>query len=86
MGSLLVLWVLLDQVEESADESAVESSEESVDEDEEPEEEMVAKKAQESLDDDQCGKFYCVYFTQSRYWGRLQKVIFLFCGLQIQHS
>ena len=26
------------------------------------------------MDDDSCGKFYCVYFDNQRYWGILQHV------------
>ena len=76
--SLIILPItfLLGQIED-ADESGVDSSEESDNNETESEEEMVARIAQESLDDDQCGKFYCIYFTQSKYWGKLQKVIFL---------
>ena len=33
-----------------------------------------ARKCQESLDGDQKGKYYCVYFDEGRYWGRLMKV------------
>ncbi|CAL4167259.1 unnamed protein product, partial [Meganyctiphanes norvegica] len=32
------------------------------------------KKCQESIDDYQKGKYYCVYFHENRYWGRLLKV------------
>ena len=57
--------------------SSIESDEESVEEEEESEEKVVARRAQSKLDDDHCGKFFCVYYTRSRYWGRLQKVSFL---------
>ena len=33
-----------------------------------------ARICQESLDDDQKGKHYCVYFDEGRYWGRPMKV------------
>ena len=35
---------------------------------------LDARICQESLDDDQRGKYYCVYFDEGRYWGRLIKV------------
>ena len=31
-------------------------------------------KVQESLDDDKKGFFYCTYYDDSRYWGRLLNV------------
>ena len=37
-------------------------------------EENIGAMTQESFDDDQIGKFYCVYFDNQRYWGKLQKV------------
>ena len=35
---------------------------------------MVIEEAQLSLDDDKCGLFYCIYFDNDRYWGKLAKV------------
>ena len=34
----------------------------------------IIEESQQSLDDDQVGKFYCVYFDDKRYWGKLLKV------------
>ena len=34
----------------------------------------IFRKCQESLDDEQKGFFYCIYFDEGYYWGRLLKV------------
>ena len=39
-----------------------------------PEHLQCIKQAMESLDDDTKGSFYCVYFDEGRYWGRLINV------------
>ena len=39
-----------------------------------PEHLQCIKQAIESLDDDKKGSFYCVYFDEGRYWGRLINV------------
>lgn len=35
---------------------------------------LASRICQKSLDDDQKVKYYCVYFDESRYWGRLLKI------------
>ena len=32
-------------------------------------------ECRKSIDESQIGKYYCVYFDEGRYWGRLLKVI-----------
>ena len=32
------------------------------------------ERAQESLDDDKIGMYYCVYYDNAQYWGKLLKV------------
>ena len=66
-------------VESDSEESDDEESDEADDmsEDDTPEEEIAAGAAQASLDEEQCGKFYCVYFDNHRYWGKLQHVSFI---------
>ena len=34
----------------------------------------MIEKAQESLDEDKKGSFYCVYYNEARFWGKLLKV------------
>ena len=44
----------------------------------------IIKLGQDSLDDDQKGSFYCVFFDQGRYWGRLLNVFaMMLMNLQI---
>ena len=40
--------------------------------------------SQQSIDDDQKGKYYCVYYDEGRYWGRFLNVSVFLNGLCIK--